>query len=72
MTPLSPSSSIYHSLVLPSTLAVATTRLVIRNYLRGEARFSKRMDRLMDEEVISFPESIFPTGHDATDITNSL
>lgn len=65
MTPLSPSSSIYHSLVPPSRPAVATTRLVIRNYSRdGEARFSMRMDRLTDGEVMS--GSIFLTRHDAT------
>lgn len=42
-----PSDSIYHPLVPPaSSPAVATTRLVIRNYSRdGKARFSKRMDR---------------------------
>ena len=60
MTPLSPSSSIYHSLIPPSSPAVATTRLVIRNYSRdGEARFSKRMDRLTEKLYccwnLSFP-----------------
>lgn len=68
MTPLSTSDSIYHPLTIATTItiastAVATTRLVIRNYSReGEARFSKRVGRLTDGEVISLPRSIFPTG----------